>query len=212
MRKNIQLNPQLQEGVRLYTYSTEEGDFHAENIRIGGGEILPKINKLGSKEWENTKAKVKNNLREVAKELIELYATREKTKGFAFSKDTPWQSQFENSFEYVETDDQLRCIEEIKKDMEKQKPMDRLLCGDVGYGKTEVAIRAAFKAVMDQKQVAYLVPTTVLADQQYEEFKKRMEEFPIKVEVLNRFRTTKEQHNIVKKLKLGEVDIVIRNT
>ena len=176
---------------------------------VGGGEAAPKINKLGSKEWENTKAKVKNNLREVARELIELYATREKAKGYAFSKDTPWQNQFEDSFEYSETDDQLRCIEEVKKDMENEKPMDRLLCGDVGYGKTEVAIRAAFKAVMDQKQVAYLVPTTVLADQQYKEFKKRMEEFPIRVEVLNRFRTTKEQNNIVKKLKLGEVDVVI---
>ena len=137
---------------------------------VGGGEAAPKINRLGSKDWEKTKAKVKNNLREVAKELIELYATREKAKGYAFSKDTLWQSQFEGSFEYVETEDQLRCIEEVKKDMENQKPMDRLLCGDVGYGKTEVAIRAAFKAIMDQKQVAYLVPTTVLADQQYKEF------------------------------------------
>ena len=176
---------------------------------IGGGETAPKVNRLGSKEWENTKAKVKNNLREVARELIELYATREKAKGYAFSKDTPWQTQFENSFEYVETDDQLRCIEEVKKDMELQKPMDRLLCGDVGYGKTEVAIRAAFKAVMDQKQVAYLVPTTVLADQQYKSFKERMEEFPIRVEVLNRFRTEREQKNIIKKLKLGEIDVVI---
>ena len=176
---------------------------------IGGGEKAPKVNKLGSKEWENTKTKVKNNLREVAKELIELYATREKAKGYAFSKDTPWQTQFENSFEYIETDDQLRCIEEVKKDMELSKPMDRLLCGDVGYGKTEVAIRAAFKAVMDQKQVAYLVPTTVLADQQYKSFKERMEEFPIRVEVLNRFRTAKEQKEIVKKLKLGEIDVVI---
>lgn len=176
---------------------------------IGGGESAPKVNRLGSKEWENTKAKVKNNLREVARELIELYATREKAKGYAFSKDTPWQTQFENSFEYVETDDQLRCIEEVKKDMELQKPMDRLLCGDVGYGKTEVAIRAAFKAVMDQKQVAYLVPTTVLADQQYKSFKERMEEFPIRVEVLNRFRTAKEQNDIIRKLKLGELDVVI---
>ena len=176
---------------------------------IGGGEKAPKVNRLGSKEWENTKAKVKNNLREVARELIELYATRENAKGYAFSKDTPWQTQFENSFEYVETDDQLRCIEEVKKDMELQKPMDRLLCGDVGYGKTEVAIRAAFKAVMDQKQVAYLVPTTVLADQQYKSFKERMEEFPIRVEVLNRFRTVKEQNDIIKKLKLGELDVVI---
>ena len=176
---------------------------------IGGGESAPKVNRLGSKEWENTKAKVKNNLREVARELIELYATREKAKGYAFSKDTPWQTQFENSFEYIETDDQLRCIEEVKKDMELQKPMDRLLCGDVGYGKTEVAIRAAFKAVMDQKQVAYLVPTTVLADQQYKSFKERMEEFPIRVEVLNRFRTAKEQNDIIRKLKLGELDVVI---
>ena len=138
-----------------------------------------------------------------------MYAKRQKVQGYAFSKDTPWQTQFENSFPYQETDDQLRCIEEVKKDMEMPKPMDRLLCGDVGYGKTEVAIRAAFKAVMDQKQVAYLVPTTVLADQQYESFKERMEEFPIRVEVLNRFKTKKEQNAIIKKLKLGEVDVVI---
>lgn len=182
-----------------------------DNVKkyIGGGDALPKINRLGSKEWENTKERVKKNLREVAKELIELYAKRQKSKGYAFSKDTPWQQEFENSFIYQETDDQLRCIEEIKKDMEMQKPMDRLLCGDVGYGKTEVAIRAAFKAIMDQKQVAYLVPTTVLADQQYKSFKERMEEFPVNVEVLNRFKTKKEQQEIIKKLKLGEIDIVI---
>lgn len=176
---------------------------------VGGGERIPKVNRLGGKEWEQTKARVKKNLREVAKELIELYAKRQKVQGYAFSKDTPWQTQFENSFPYQETDDQLRCIEEVKKDMEMPKPMDRLLCGDVGYGKTEVAIRAAFKAVMDQKQVAYLVPTTVLADQQYKSFKERMEEFPISVEVLNRFKTKKEQNAIIKKLKLGEVDVVI---
>ena len=176
---------------------------------VGGGERIPKVNRLGGKEWEQTKARVKKNLREVAKELIELYAKRQKVQGYAFSKDTPWQTQFENSFPYQETDDQLRCIEEVKKDMEMPKPMDRLLCGDVGYGKTEVAIRAAFKAVMDQKQVAYLVPTTVLADQQYESFKERMEEFPIRVEVLNRFKTKKEQNAIIKKLRLGEVDVVI---
>ena len=182
-----------------------------DNVKkyIGGGESLPKINRLGSKEWANTKERVKKNLREVAKELIELYAKRQKSKGYAFSKDTPWQQEFEGSFPYQETDDQLRCIEEVKKDMELQKPMDRLLCGDVGYGKTEVAIRAAFKAVMDQKQVAYLVPTTVLADQQYKSFKERMEEFPIRVEVLNRFRTKKEQEEIIRKLKLGEIDVVI---
>ena len=176
---------------------------------IGGGEATPKINKLGSKEWENTKQKVKRNLQEVAKELMELYAKRQKIKGFAFSKDNEWQKQFEDSFPYAETEDQLRCIEETKKDMEQPRPMDRLLCGDVGYGKTEVAIRAAFKAVMDQKQVAYLVPTTILANQQYESFKQRMEEFAIRVELLNRFRTKKEQDEVIRKLKLGEVDVVI---
>ena len=176
---------------------------------IGGDAISPKINKLGSKEWSETKARVKKNLREVARDLIELYAKREKAKGYAFSKDTPWQAEFEGKFPYQETDDQLRCIEEVKKDMETPRPMDRLLCGDVGYGKTEVAIRAAFKAVMDQKQVAYLVPTTVLADQQYQEFKNRMKDFPIKVDLLNRFKSAKYQKEVVKKLKLGEVDIVI---
>ena len=182
-----------------------------DNVRkyIGGGEGEPRLNRLGSKEWENTKQKVKSNLKEVAKDLIELYARRQKAKGYSFSKDTPWQKQFEDDFPYEETDDQLRCIEEVKKDMEIDKPMDRLLCGDVGYGKTEVAIRAAFKAVMDGKQVAYLVPTTILANQQYEEFKKRMEEYAIKVELLNRFRTKKEQNEVVKKLKLGEVDVII---
>ena len=176
---------------------------------VGGDRIKPKINKLGSKEWDNTKARVKKNLREVAKELIELYAKREKAQGFAFSKDTPWQKEFEDKFPYQETDDQLRCIEEIKKDMELPKPMDRLLCGDVGYGKTEVAMRAAFKAAMDGKQVAYLAPTTVLAEQQYQEFKERMKDFPVRIEILNRFKTKKYQNEVVKKLKLGEVDIVI---
>ena len=176
---------------------------------VGGEEINLKLNKLGSKDWEKTTAKVKNNLRTVAKELIELYARREKSKGFAFSKDTEWQKQFEEAFQYVETDDQLRCIEEVKRDMENEKPMDRLLCGDVGYGKTEVAIRAAFKAVMDHKQVVYLAPTTVLAKQQYETFKERMKDFPITVDVLNRFRTTKDKNRIIKELKLGEIDILI---
>ena len=182
-----------------------------DNIRkyIGTGDKEPKLNRLGSKEWQTAKSKVKSNLQEVAKNLIELYAKRQKEVGYAFSKDTEWQRQFEDNFEYTETDDQLRCIQEMKKDMESNKPMDRLLCGDVGYGKTEVAIRGAFKACMDQKQVAYLVPTTILANQQYDTFKERMKEFPIKIELLNRFKTKKEQENIVKKLKLGEIDIVI---
>ena len=177
---------------------------------IGGGDnSSPRLNKLGGKEWSATTSKVKKNLEAVAKDLIELYAKRQKIKGFSFSPDTPWQKQFEDSFPYTETDDQLRCIQDVKKDMEKPQPMDRLLCGDVGYGKTEVAIRAAFKAIMDQKQVAYLVPTTILANQQYEEFKTRMQEFAINVELLNRFKTKKEQDEIIKKLKLGEVDVVV---
>ena len=182
-----------------------------DNIRkyIGSGSGIPKINRLGSKDWENTKTRVKNNLREVARDLIELYAKREHTQGYSFSPDTVWQNEFEESFPFIETDDQLRCIEEVKKDMESPKPMDRLLCGDVGYGKTEVAIRAAFKACMDQKQVAYLVPTTILANQQYESFKQRMEKFPIRVELLNRFKTKKQQEVIVKKLEKGEIDVLI---
>ncbi len=182
-----------------------------DNVRkyIGGGDSAPTLNRLGSKEWSNTKARVKKNLREVAKDLIELYAKRQKIKGYSFSKDTDWQKQFEEEFPYQETDDQLRCIDEVKKDMEEQRPMDRLLCGDVGYGKTEVAIRAAFKAVMDHKQVAYLVPTTILANQQYEGFKSRMENFGVNVELLNRFRTKKEQNEVIKKLKLGDIDVVV---
>ena len=183
-----------------------------DNIKkyVGVGDTsVPPINSLSDKQWSKTTKKVKASLKEVAKALIELYAKREKAKGFAFSPDTPWQTQFENSFPYQETEDQIRCIEEMKKDMESVKPMDRLLCGDVGYGKTEVAIRGAFKACMDQKQVAYLVPTTILANQQYESFRERMEDFPIHVEVLNRFKTKKQQEEIVKKLKLGEIDIII---
>ena len=181
-----------------------------ENVRkYIGTEAGVQLNKLGGKEWKETKARVKGNLRTVAKELIELYAKREKSKGFAFSKDTPWQKEFEDSFPYQETDDQLRCIDEVKKDMENERPMDRLLCGDVGYGKTEVAIRGAFKAIMDGKQVAYLAPTTILADQQYQEFKERMKAFPIKVDLLNRFRTQTQQKKTVKAINEGKVDVVV---
>ena len=182
-----------------------------DNIRkyIGGDISSTRLSKLGTKEWDKTKEKVKNSLREVAENLIQLYAKRQKMEGFSFSKDTPWQKEFEDLFPFVETDDQLRCIDEIKKDMEKNKPMDRLLCGDVGYGKTEVAIRAAFKAVMDQKQVVYLAPTTILSQQQYEEFAERMKDFPINIAILNRFKTKKEQDEIVRKIKTGEIDIII---
>ena len=182
-----------------------------DNVKkyVGSGDGTPKLNKLGSKDWAKAKAKVKSNLQEIAKDLIELYAKREKAKGYMFSKDTEWQKEFEEKFPYTETEDQLRSIEEMKKDMESDKPMDRLLCGDVGYGKTEVAIRGAFKACMDQKQVAYLAPTTILASQQYETFKERMKDYPIKIELLNRFVTPSKQKEIIEGLKLGEVDIVI---
>lgn len=176
---------------------------------MGAGENAPKLNRLGSKEFANTKAKVKAGLKDIAKGLIELYAKRRQAVGYSFSKDTVWQKDFEDAFPYQETDDQLRCIEEVKKDMESPRPMDRLLCGDVGYGKTEVAIRAAFKAVMDGKQVAYLVPTTILAQQQYEAFRDRMKNYPVKVNVLNRFKSTKEKNEILKQLKNGELDIII---
>ncbi len=172
-------------------------------------EDEPKLNHLGSKDWAKTKAKVKSHIKDIAKELVALYAKREQMVGHTFSKDTPWQAEFESDFEYELTEDQVRCVDEIKKDMETAKPMDRLLCGDVGYGKTEVAIRGAFKAVMDGKQVAYLVPTTVLSLQQYNVFKKRMDKYGIKVEMLSRFKSKKEQEVILKKLKQGEIDIVI---
>ncbi len=175
----------------------------------GGSEHPVRLNRLGGNEWNKTKQRVKASTAELAQKLIALYAARERTKGFAFSPDTPWQRDFEDTFEYRETDDQLRSIEEVKADMEKPRPMDRLLCGDVGFGKTEVALRAAFKAVTDSKQVAYLCPTTILAMQHYETFLKRMEDFPIKIEMLSRFRTPTEQKRIIKKLKSGEIDIVI---
>ncbi len=177
----------------------------------GGGDEgrSVKVNRLGGKEWANTKQRVKKSTKEMAERLVKLYAERENTKGFAFSKDTVWQRDFEDAFVYTETEDQLRSIEEVKSDMEKDKPMDRLLCGDVGFGKTEVALRAAFKAVMDSKQVAYLCPTTILSMQHYNTFVERMSNFPIKVEMLSRFKTKKQQEEIIKKLKKGEIDIII---
>jgi len=182
-----------------------------DNVKkyIGSGDGTPKLNKLGSKDWAKAKAKVRSNLQEIAKDLIELYAKREKAKGFMFSKDTEWQKEFEEKFPFIETNDQLRSIEEMKKDMESEKPMDRLLCGDVGYGKTEIAIRGAFKACMDQKQVAYLAPTTILASQQYDSFKERMKDYPIRIELLNRFVSTAKQKEVIDGLKTGEVDIVV---
>ncbi len=177
--------------------------------KYSGGEKELRLAKLGGAEWNKTKQKVKSATRDMAKQLVSLYSERAKTSGHAFSPDTPWQRDFEDTFGYSETEDQLRSIEEVKRDMESDKPMDRLLCGDVGYGKTEVALRAAFKAVMDGKQVAYLCPTTILAMQQYETFSRRMADFPVKVEMLSRFRTASEQKEILKKLKTGEIDVII---
>ena len=168
-----------------------------------------KLNKLNSVEWQNTRKRVKAAVADMAKELIALYAQRMAVKGYAFSEDTEWQREFEERFPYNETDDQLRCIEEIKHDMEGTVPMDRLLCGDVGFGKTEVALRGAFKCVMDAKQCAVLVPTTILAWQHYKTFVDRMQGYPIKIELLSRFRTPKQQEETIRKLRRGEVDIVI---
>ncbi|NDL66371.1 transcription-repair coupling factor [Anaerotalea alkaliphila] len=176
---------------------------------IGGEGKQPKLNKLGGSEWKKAKAKVRGAVEELAKDLVELYARRENEKGHAYGPDTPWQREFEEMFPYEETDDQLTAIEETKADMESGKIMDRLLCGDVGYGKTEVAIRAAFKAVQEGKQVAYLVPTTILAQQHYNNFVQRMKDFPIQVEVLSRFRSAKEQKDVLKNMEKGLVDIVI---
>ncbi|WKV07775.2 transcription-repair coupling factor [Thermoanaerobacterium sp. CMT5567-10] len=176
---------------------------------IGPEDKPPKLNKLGGNEWSKLKKKAKKAVEDLAKDLIKLYAKRQTMKGYAFSKDTPWQKDFEERFPYEETEDQLRCIEEIKKDMESDKPMDRLLCGDVGYGKTEVALRAAFKAVADGKQVAFLCPTTILAEQHYNNFVQRFKDFPVKIEMLSRFRSYKEQSQIIKSLAEGTIDILV---
>jgi transcription-repair coupling factor (superfamily II helicase) len=176
---------------------------------IGSEDREPKLNKLGGTDWARTKRKVKESLKEIAAKLIELYAQRQALKGHAFSEDTVWQKQFEELFHYEETEDQLRCIEEVKRDMESSRPMDRLLCGDVGFGKTEVAIRAVFKAIMDGKQAAYLVPTTILAQQHYNNFKERMKDFPVTVDVISRFRTAGEQRKILKNIRNGSIDVLI---
>ena len=176
---------------------------------IGKDGYKPKLNKLGSNDWIKTKTRAKKDLDEIAIDLVQLYAKRDKIKGFAFSKDTTWQKEFEDSFIYEETYSQLRAINEIKKDMEQFKPMDRLLCGDVGYGKTEVALRAAFKAMMDDKQVAFLVPTTILAQQHYNTAIDRVGNFPVEIEMLSRFRSHAKQKEILKNVKNGKVNLLI---
>ena len=176
----------------------------------GGSDDKPvKLNKIGSDAWQKTKAKARKAAKDMAGELIQLYAARKRQLGYAFSPDAPWQKEFEDNFPYPETDDQLRCIADIKHDMESPQPMDRLLCGDVGFGKTEVALRAVMKAVMDGKQVAILVPTTVLAQQHYTTAVSRFRGFPVNIDVLNRFRTPKLQQQTLANLRAGSVDLVI---
>ncbi len=172
-------------------------------------EEPPQLTRLSGADWEHAKARVKKAVRDVARELLALYAARELASGYAFSPDTAWQGELEASFPYLETPDQLKAIAEVKADMERQRPMDRLICGDVGYGKTEIALRAAFKAVMDGKQVAMLVPTTILAQQHFNTFSERLAAFPIRVEMLSRLRSEKEQQEVLAGLKAGTVDIVI---
>ncbi|GAA5343314.1 MAG: transcription-repair coupling factor [Anaerolineaceae bacterium] len=176
---------------------------------IGPDDQNPVISRLGGTEWNQTKQKVNQAVQAVAKDLLELYAKRQIAKGFKFSQDNEWQRELEASFPYIETPDQLEAIQAVKTDMESERPMDRLLTGDVGYGKTEVALRAAFKAVLDGKQVAVLVPTTVLAQQHYDTFRQRLATFPVNVEMLSRFRSPREQNEIIKKLANKQVDIVI---
>ncbi|MFC2007498.1 transcription-repair coupling factor, partial [Chloroflexota bacterium] len=179
------------------------------NRYVGAGDHPPVMSRLGTQEWNRTKQRANEAAEELARELLTLYSAREIVNGFAFSHDTLWQQELEASFPYVETPDQVEVQREVKDDMEKAKPMDRLVCGDVGYGKTEVAVRAAFKAIMDNKQVAVLVPTTVLAEQHYATFSERFEAFPVRIEVLSRFKSAREQHAVLEGLAGGNVDICI---
>jgi transcription-repair coupling factor (superfamily II helicase) len=174
---------------------------------IGGASA--KINKLGSNEWAKSKARVNNQIKKLAIDLVSLYAKREDAKGFKFKKDNQAQKDFEAAFEFQETHDQLNAIKDIKKDMESNKVMDRLICGDVGYGKTEVAMRAAFKCVQNNKQVAYLSPTTILTQQHYSNFLDRFKDFNINIEMLSRFRDSNQQKNIISRIKSGEINIII---
>lgn len=194
------------DGGNLYVLAT---NLDALQKYAGRDAGKPKLNKLNSPEWKKTKSRVKAAVNEVAKELVELYAKRQAKTGFAFSEDTVWQKEFEELFEFEETEDQLNAIEATKRDMESTRIMDRLVCGDVGYGKTEIAIRAAFKAVNDSKQVALLVPTTILAEQHYNTLVKRFDSFPVSIEMLSRFRTPAQQKKAIEKLRTGEIDIVV---
>ena len=198
---------EYRDGGNLYVLAT--GLDVIQKYASADAAKTPKLNKLGTQEWHKTKAKVKTAVNEVAKDLVELYAVRQQKQGFVFSQDTVWQQEFEEMFPFEETQDQLLAIEATKADMESPRIMDRLICGDVGYGKTEIAIRAAFKAVQDGKQVAFLVPTTILAQQHYHTFVQRMKDFPVRIDMMSRFRTAAEQKKTIEDLKKGMVDIVI---
>lgn len=204
--KKDYLNIRYRDGDKLFVPIDQ---MHLIQKYIGTDSISPKVNKLSSAEWAKTKLRAKKAVEDMAEELLELYAKRESAKGFAFSEDGNWQREFEDYFPHEETDGQLRSIEEIKKDMESNKPMDRLLCGDVGYGKTEVALRAAFKAINDGKQVAFLVPTTILAQQHFNTIENRFENFPIEISMLSRFRSAKNQKETLARLKNGTMDLVV---
>ena len=194
-------------GSNLYILATQLDALQ----KYSGAETAkpPKLNRLGGQEWKKTKSKVKGAVRNIARELVELYAVRQEKEGYVCGPDTVWQREFEEMFPYEETEDQLSAIEDTKRDMESTKIMDRLVCGDVGYGKTEVALRAAFKAVQESRQVVYLVPTTILAQQIYNTFIQRMKEFPVRVDLLCRFRTPAQQKKTIEDLKKGQVDIVV---
>ncbi len=200
------LTVEYERGDILYV-PVHQADRLTRYVGADGGK--PSLDNLGGQAWAETKARVKEAVQKVAEDLLDLYARRQVVQGFEFAADTQWQKELEDSFPYVETEDQKRAIADIKRDMERPRPMDRLLCGDVGYGKTEVALRAAFKAVMSGRQVAVLVPTTVLAQQHFETFSQRLAAFPVKVEMLSRFRTPREQTEILHQLSSGEMDIVI---
>jgi len=195
------------EGGAMVFVPVHQADRLTRYIGSEGG--TPSLSRLGGVEWTSTKSRVREAVQQIAEELLDLYARRHVSRGYAFKADTIWQKELEDSFPYLETADQGQAIGDIKRDMESPRPMDRLLCGDVGYGKTEVALRAAFKAVMDGRQVAILVPTTVLAQQHYETFKQRLAAYPVTVEMLSRFRTHREQSEILRLLLLGKVDIII---
>jgi transcription-repair coupling factor (superfamily II helicase) len=176
---------------------------------IGNEGSPPRLDKLGSRNWENRKNRVSKSVEDIARRLVTLYSKRKAARGFAFPKDTEWQTMFEAAFPFEETADQLRCVEEIKEDMESPHPMDRLICGDVGYGKTEVAMRACFKAVMGGKQAAFLAPTTILVEQHYENFQDRFSRFPVRIGMLSRFVDRKTTRQILDELKAGQIDILV---